>query len=197
MGTGLGLSTCFGIVRKAGGSITAESAVGEGTRFRIDLPRSLETPRHEEASREGGRVGGTETMLLVEDDDAVRQVTRDVLESGGYELLEASSARQALARFRADDRRVHLLITDVVMPGMGGAELADELLSRDPDLKVLFLSGYSPDDGRLGALVDRGIDLVRKPFSDAELLTKVREVLEGHAVSSQKGATRGNGGHRT
>ncbi|MGI9629302.1 MAG: PAS domain S-box protein [Longimicrobiales bacterium] len=177
LGTGLGLSTCFGIVRKAGGSITVESALGVGTTFRIDLPRSLEEPRAEEVPAEDQRFGGTETVLLVEDDDSVRQVTRDVLEGIGYSLLDASSGRGALELFGAQKEKVHLLITDVVMPGMGGAELADELLSRDPELKVLFLSGYSPDDGRLGDLVGRGIDLVRKPFSDAELSAKVRGVL--------------------
>ena len=171
-GSGLGLATVYGIVKQSGGAVTVRSAPGEGTTFEIYLPR---------AAREGGRDAGAAppapaarpTVLLVDDDDAVRSSARRALEGGGYEVLEAAHGAQALDVFAEHGGRVRLLVTDVVMPGLGGHALAERLRAQRAGLPVLFMSGYAvPDEPGGGPAV---APLLAKPFTAEELLAAVGE----------------------
>jgi PAS domain S-box-containing protein len=183
-GTGLGLSTVYGAVKQSNGSINVETAPGEGTRFSIYLPAAAKQAKPGKArlrERALNSIGGSETILLVEDEDAVRRLVRDVLEVGGYEVFEAPGGEQALELLasRIKDKPVHLLLTDVVMGGMSGRELAERLNALRPDTKVLFMSGYTED-----AIIRHGIftaqaSFIGKPFSPAAIAAKVREVLDG------------------
>jgi PAS domain S-box-containing protein len=182
-GTGLGLSTVYGAVKQANGTITVESEQEKGTAFSIYLPAASRTDKpgktrlRERALRS---VGGTETILLVEDEDAVRRLVRDVLEVGGYKVLEAPGGEQALelVEKQAKDVRIHLLLTDVVMGGISGRVLAEKLRATRPDIKVLYMSGYTED-----AIIRHGVytaqaSFIGKPFSPAAISAKVREVLD-------------------
>jgi two-component system cell cycle sensor histidine kinase/response regulator CckA len=182
-GTGLGLSTVFGIVKQSGGSVEVYSEPGLGTSFKVYLPRVEEAATPTRPSRAGLAAAprGAETVLLVEDEDAVRMLTRIVLEESGYTVLEAADGAEALKAAGAHAGPIHLLISDVVMPGAGGPEVAARLLARRPGLKVLFLSGYTDDAVvRHGILQDK-VNFLQKPFSVAALARKVREVLDGPA----------------
>ncbi|MGM0575056.1 MAG: PAS domain S-box protein [Myxococcota bacterium] len=177
-GTGLGLATAFGIVQQSGGFIDVGSRPGEGTTFSVHLP-AVESPvEAAEPRTRPGRRRGTETILVVEDDPAVRRFVRRALARFGYTVIEASGGEEALGVVLQCERRVDLVLTDVVMPRMSGVRLAERLAEEAPDLRVLFISGYSHDEvaGRgLGAL---NADLVDKPLSVHSLAVKVREVLE-------------------
>jgi CheY-like chemotaxis protein len=177
-GTGLGLSTVYGIVKQAGGYIMAYSEPGRGTTFKVYFPRvggvpAASPPRDLAAGAPGGR----ETVLLVEDEAALRELTSGLLEAAGYTVLEASDPEEALRLSHNTQRQIHLLLTDVVMPGMDGHELARRLVSRWPDLKVLYMSGYTDDVIVHRGVLDRGTLLVQKPFARGALLRKVRETL--------------------
>ena len=177
-GTGMGLSTVYGIVAQAGGRIYCTSSRGEGTTFTIFVPRLL-GPASEPARAELPRrpAGGSERVLLVEDEDAVRGYVRRVLENGGYHVLEAGSGESALQIVEAGHTVIDLLLTDVVMPGMGGPELASRVAVLVPDVRTLFISGYGrPALERRGALSSRA-PLLGKPFDEVSLLSAVREVL--------------------
>jgi signal transduction histidine kinase len=176
-GTGLGLPTVYGIVTQSGGHIEVETAPGEGTSFRIFLPRvdspvSPDTPR---PSGPGGR--GSETVLLAEDDQAVRRLVSKVLQSGGYTVLEANSGVQAIELCRNHPDRIHLLIADVVMPGMSGMDLARQMRALRLDLRVLFVSGHTESGVRRRGVVDPKIVVLKKPFEPDALLRRVRELL--------------------
>ena len=178
-GTGLGLATCFGIVRQAGGQIEAKSEPGCGTRFRLYFPRSQKPLEPDQGGpKQAQPSAGNETILLVEDESSVRRVVAAMLKDSGYQLLEACCGDEALELFESHDGCIDLLVTDVVMPGMGGADLASKLLRRSPDLKVLLVSGYSPDFGSLGEIAERGVELMQKPFSQDGLSKKIRALLE-------------------
>ncbi len=181
-GTGLGLSTAYGIVRQSGGTIDVESEVGGGTLFRVYLPAVPDMMPEEEAEpARPAAAEGSEVVLVVEDDDSVARIVRSTLSAHGYEVLYAENGRHALEVADEHGSRVDLLFTDVVMPEMGGVQLAAELTSRHPELKVLYCSGYT--DSALmqrGALV-RGVDLLQKPFSPADLVHRVRATLDGTA----------------
>jgi two-component system, cell cycle sensor histidine kinase and response regulator CckA len=178
-GTGLGLSTVYGIVKQSGGYVWVESKVGVGTTFRIHLPRVDEepSPRPQEA-RPAGATRGNESVLLVEDELAVRTLVRRVLDRAGYRVIEAASGPEALDRLAERAGALDLLLTDVVMPGMSGAELADHIAERHPEARVLYMSGYTDEAiGRHGVL-DADVAFLGKPFSPDLLLQKVREVLD-------------------
>jgi len=191
-GTGLGLATVYGIVQQHQGWIEVISQVGEGTAFKVFLP-VIPTPDRLEAaaSMSTGVPGGTETILLVEDDHAVRQTTRRVLQSRGYKIWEAASAQEASELWDSHAREIALLLTDIVMPGkMSGRDLADRLWGQSPELRVIFMSGYSAD------LVGRNTDFiqrtrscfVQKPCSSRTLLETVRRSLDDQApVAGPKG----------
>lgn len=178
-GTGLGLSTCYGIVKQAGGSIWVYSEPGKGTTFKVYLPRSLQTPAPsaEQTAPRKARTG-SETILVVEDNDDVRAVAVESLRMHGYRVLEASSGEEALQIMSNLTEEVHLLLTDVVMPGMSGAELALELHQRYPHLKVLYTSGYTENVIVHHGVLNEGIAFLPKPYRPAELAQRVREVLD-------------------
>jgi CheY-like chemotaxis protein len=178
-GTGLGLSMCYGIVKQNGGHISVQSAVGQGSTFTIFIPRaeSAVTPLGpEEDAKE--LLAGTETILLVEDDPLVRRLSVEVLSQQGYAVLEASDGVEALQL--AQDHRcgIHLLLTDVVMPNMGIGELTSQLKAVCPNLKVLFTSGYADDAIVRQGVLEPEVEFMGKPFGPAELLNRVRQVLD-------------------
>ena len=178
-GTGLGLSTVYGIVKQSGGYVWCYSEPGHGTTFKVYLPRVDEPIDRLPARAATGPTRGSETILLVEDEAELRALTRRVLEKHGYTVLDADSAGAGMALERDHTGPIHLLLTDVVLPGASGRMLADELLTRRAWLKVLFMSGYTED-----AVVHRGVlaahtAFIQKPFSAEGLAAKVREVLDG------------------
>jgi CheY-like chemotaxis protein len=180
-GTGLGLSTVYGIVKQSEGAITCYSEPGKGTTFTIYFPRTAEARGAVSAPLPGTSQRGTETILLVEDEEAVRAFARTVLERNGYRVLEAAGGIDALARVATRERQVDLLVTDVVMPQMSGTELARSLIRISPSVKVLYVSGYTGNAILHGAVLDKGEDFLQKPFSSQELLAKVRELLDARA----------------
>jgi PAS domain S-box-containing protein len=176
-GTGLGLSVVLGIVRQSGGSIAVESTVGEGTSFRIFLPLAQAGLESEPDSDVSTLPRGSETVLLVEDDASVRAMIARVLRSAGYTVLVASGGADA-TRIANDWRgRIDALLTDVVMPGSNGRETAEALLRTRPELKVLYVSGYTDDAVVRGGVERATVDFLQKPFTPSELVRKVREVL--------------------
>jgi two-component system, cell cycle sensor histidine kinase and response regulator CckA len=176
-GTGLGLSTVYGIVKQSGGYIFATSEVGRGTTFRIYLPRVEDAIEPLVPVRPMQTVGGSETVLLVEDESSVRQLVRETLQAGGYKVLEAEDGEVALKVASAHDGSIDILITDVVMPGMSGQELSRRLCISDPGLKVLYLSGYTEDSIIREGALEAGTAFLQKPFTLQTLSRKVREVL--------------------
>jgi two-component system cell cycle sensor histidine kinase/response regulator CckA len=177
-GTGLGLSTVYGIVQQSNGQITCSSEPGKGTTFTILLPRTTQASEHAAAPVEEDVVfHGSETILLVEDDDTVRRLTQTMLENVGYKVIAALGGVEALAAMKREQNKVDLLVTDVVMPQMNGQELAQKLLLINSKLKILFLSGYAQDLFRHHGMLDPGVDFLHKPFTSREMLTKIREIL--------------------
>lgn len=178
-GTGLGLSTVYGIVKQCGGYVMAYSEPGRGTTFKVYFPGVSGTP--EAARVSGQRVevpGGKETVLLVEDETALRELTRGLLETAGYTVFEAANVEDAVRIAESDHRKIDLLLTDVVMPGMDGHELSRRLTSISPSLKVLYMSGYTDDVIVQRGVLNHGTTLLQKPFGRASLLGKVRQVLD-------------------
>jgi CheY-like chemotaxis protein len=178
-GTGLGLSTVYGIVKQSDGYISCYSEPGKGTTFSIYLPltseKSEKLPLTETPAT---TVKGRETILLVEDDEAVRRFTKSILESEGYFIIEAAGGEEALSAAGSRNADVALLVTDVVMPRMGGRELARELKDKYPTVEVLFISGYTANAIVHHNILDAGLDFLQKPFSSRELLRKVRAMLD-------------------
>lgn len=178
-GTGLGLSTVYGIVKQGGGHVCTYSEPGEGTTFRIYLPAVLEagdTPVQADLPKLV-EPRGTETILVLEDEPALRKLVQSLLGQQGYTILEAATSEQALRHCEAHDGTIHLLVTDVVMPGMSGRQLAERAVQCRPDLKVLYMSGYTADAIAHHGVLDAGVAFLQKPFSSESLLQKVREVL--------------------
>jgi signal transduction histidine kinase len=178
-GTGLGLSTVFGIVKQHGGSIRVASELGQGASFVIQLPRCLEEEEQPAPRKPPKSVRGGETILLVEDEDALRAVARTVLSMHGYRVLDASSGPEAITKAQSFPEPIDLLLTDVVMPKMGGRELAQRMVAARPSIRVLYMSGY--DDGKMShhGVLDAGIDLLQKPITPDRLLIRVRSALDG------------------
>jgi PAS domain S-box-containing protein len=177
-GTGLGLATVYGIVKQSGGHIEVYSELGQGTSFKIYLPRVDQEAEAITAVTKTPPARGAETVLLVEDEDALRELARQVLEGHGYTVLEARSGVAALELAETHAGPIHLLVTDVVMPQMPGRELAEQLAVRLPALRVLFMSGYAEQAVLRHGVLGEGTAFIQKPFGPDSFLTKVREVLD-------------------
>lgn len=177
-GTGLGLSTVFGIVRQHRGHLLVESRPGEGAVFRVLLPRAECVMEGAEASPALPGSGGSETVLLVEDDDMVRSISEKTLAGLGYSVLSAAGGPQALELSDGFSGEIHLLLVDVVMPVIGGRTLAETLKKRRPAVKVLFTSGYSEEIIARQGVLEKGLHFIPKPYGTMELAAKIRQVLE-------------------
>jgi two-component system cell cycle sensor histidine kinase/response regulator CckA len=178
-GTGLGLATVYGIVKQSGGNVWVYSEVGLGTTFKVYLPRTdEEVQTYKRPSVNGGGLFGTETVLLVEDEEVVRQLACEVLRGCGYQLLDAANGKEALLTCESYPQPIHLLVTDVIMPGMSGPELAGRLSKPRPEMKTLYMSGYADNAIIHQGVLDNGADFIQKPFSTDDLALKVREVLD-------------------
>jgi two-component system, cell cycle sensor histidine kinase and response regulator CckA len=177
-GTGLGLATVYGIVKQNNAIINVDSNLGHGTTFKIYLPRH--SAKNEDVWKEiqGNQVvGGDETILLVEDDPAMLEMTGSMLKILGYHVLRALKPSEALLLAKRHTTEIHLLVTDMILPEMNGRELGDTLISMYPDLKILFMSGYTGDIITRQGVIVEGINFIQKPFSKEALAVKVREVL--------------------
>jgi len=181
-GTGLGLSTVYGIVQQSGGNIWVYSEPGLGTTFKIYLPTiEGDTESLRPAPIPTRLLQGSETILLVEDEEMVRKLAYTVLQRNGYKVLEASNGNEALDVVQGrNGNPIHLVVTDVVMPGMSGRQLADRLASLRPEIKILYMSGYTDDAIVHHGVLDPGIAYIQKPFTPDALASKVREILDGH-----------------
>jgi PAS domain S-box-containing protein len=178
-GTGLGLSTVYGIVKQNGGYVWTYSEPGQGTAIKIYLPKAKADPANfPRVKTVEGSFKGSETILVVEDDYSLRKLTRVILERYGYKVLDAKNGREALRIARESEDAIQLVLTDVVMPEMNGADLAEHLIRIKPDLKFIYMSGYSENTISSRGLLNSNIDLIEKPFSARTLLGKVRQVLD-------------------
>jgi CheY-like chemotaxis protein len=178
-GTGLGLATIYGAIRQSNGHIEVYSEVGKGTTFKIYLPAESGAPEMLTPPLDPRPVtGGSETILVVEDDERVRTIVTRVLCEGGYRVLVAGNGDDALALAGADGQPIHLLVTDVVMPGMNGRQLADRLAQAHPEMRTLFTSGYTENIIAHHGVLERGIEFLSKPYTLEILTRRVREVLD-------------------
>jgi two-component system cell cycle sensor histidine kinase/response regulator CckA len=184
MGTGLGLAVVHGIVQQSGGYLEVDSRPDVGTTFKIYLPAVEGFVERPPENARPELVQGSETVLLAEDEQPVRDITALLLETLGYRVLKASNGEEALRLAEASQEKIHLLMADVVMPGLSGRELAEVLRSRDPNLKVLFQSGYTDDAVLRYGIVHAEVAFLPKPFTLDVLARKVREVLDGRKPRS-------------
>jgi CheY-like chemotaxis protein len=184
-GTGLGLSTVYGIVKQSGGYVFAYSEPGRGTSFKVYLPRVNEDAPQEAATESSRKTRhqGCETVLLVEDEESVRELIREALEARGYNVCSARNGNEALAIATRQELQIDLMITDVVMPGMGGRELATRIATIRPGTRILYLSGYTEDAIVHHGVLELGTAFLQKPFTLDALASKVREVLEASTPS--------------
>ncbi len=187
-GTGLGLSTVYGIVKQSGGYIWVYSEPDRGTTFKIYFPR-VDQPAEEVRAerRPAGMRRGTETILLVEDNEQVRQLTCEVLADSGYNVLPAANPEAGLAHCRANHVDIHLLVTDVILPGMNGPQLAAQVKQISPRTRVLYVSGYTSNAIVHYGVLDAGLWFLAKPFSLSELVAKVRQVLDAESAEPEPG----------
>jgi PAS domain S-box-containing protein len=178
-GTGLGLATVYGVVQQSGGHISVDSEVGKGTRFTILLPRAASTPATAPEASSLGAERGDETILLVEDEEMLRAATEEALSDAGYRVLSAPGTAEALRLAAGHPGPIHLLLTDVVMPGAPGPELARLLAAERPETRVLFVTGYPEPGGLKASHLEAGAALLQKPYGIAALLAAVRRQLAG------------------
>jgi CheY-like chemotaxis protein len=178
-GTGLGLSTVFGIVRQSGGDVWVYSEPGHGTTFKIYLPRTQPAAQPAVVASSPVPPRGAETILLAEDDAALRALAMRVLTRQGYTVLEATNGREALELCESYEGTIDLVLSDVVMPELGGRALVERLAASRPRTRVLFMSGYTDDDVFRRALIDHRTEFLQKPFTPQSLSQRVREVLNG------------------
>ena len=181
-GTGLGLATCYGIVKSVGGDISLETAPGIGTTFNVYFPRAESSVEERQTERPTSPVGGSETVLVVEDEPLVRELSVNALRRNGYTVFEAENGTHALEVLEANGGKVHLLITDAVMPLMGGKDLIERVRVAYPEIKLILASGYSESGMSFQPALPVGVTFLQKPFSSAILLTTVREVITGSAA---------------
>jgi PAS domain S-box-containing protein len=185
-GTGLGLSTVYGIVRQSGGHISVTSELGKGTTFKVYLPRVEEVAQRPQKAEwvEAATGGGGETILLVEDEPAVRELARTVLSEQGYKVIEAQNSEDAVRLAGKHRSEIHLLLTDVVMPGMSGRDLAKHLTALHPYLRVLYMSGYTHNVIAENGTLEEGLSFLQKPFAPLALTQRVRETLDRPVVTA-------------
>jgi CheY-like chemotaxis protein len=178
-GTGLGMATVYGLVKQHGGLVHVDSTPGRGTRVRAYFPASVDAALPPSARDSGGHaaVGGSETILVVEDEDDVRRAAKRILEQAGYQVLTAADGQEALDVLRQPGS-IQLILSDLVMPRLGGRALYDAARREGKSTPFLFASGYSPDDGRGNPPTDLGVPLLHKPWTAADLLARVREILD-------------------
>jgi len=177
-GTGLGLAMVYGIIKQHEGHINVYSEPGKGTAFRIYLPlieAQAEEIRHEEGIP--SNLAGTETVLLAEDETAVRELTRHLLEDNGYQVITATNGQDAIEQFKENEQSIQLLLLDVIMPNKNGREAYEEIKQIRPDIRVLFMSGYPADIIHKQGIIEKGFAYIEKPVSPVKLLKKIREVL--------------------
>jgi CheY-like chemotaxis protein len=177
-GTGLGLATVYGIVKQSDGYISVYTELGKGSSFKVYLPRIEAAPAGAAAAVKIGPARGSETVLIVEDEGAVLKLTRRALEAQGYTVLAAADGGDALRIVERHGGTIHLLLTDLVMPGLSGRELADQLQVRRPGIRVLYMSGYPGDAVVQHGSLTPGSAFLQKPFSPDSLARKVRDVLD-------------------
>jgi CheY-like chemotaxis protein len=187
-GTGLGLSTVYGVVKQSNGHIQVYSEKGEGTTIKIYLPASGDPLAAALRQGDGVRAGGAggETLLLVEDEPLVRELAREILEGEGYLVLDAGSGSEALHIGREHGHRIDLIVTDIIMPGMNGREVFERLSEGRSDLKVLYMSGYTQSAIVHRGVLEPGTPFLQKPFTIPTLLERVREILDSAAAPSPK-----------
>ncbi len=179
-GTGLGLATVYGIVKQSGGSIQVESEVGRGATFRIYFPAAEgSASRRPEPKADEKVAGGSETILIVEDEPDLRELARIFLEGYGYKVLEAAGAEQAIHTAETFHEPIDLLLTDVIMPGMSGRQLAENILSKRPQTRIVYMTGYTDDMVVQHKVLEPGVKLLQKPFTKVDLALKVRSTLDG------------------
>jgi len=178
-GTGLGLSTSYGIVKQAGGYIWVYSEVGRGTTFKVYLPRSLGELKRAPVSLHPASLRGVESVLVAEDDEQVRALTVRTLRRLGYTVFAASTGKAALEFVEGDQAPLHLLLSDVIMTDLTGKDLADQVMALRPELKVLYMSGYSGSVIAHQGVLDEGVSLLQKPFTPDQLARRVRRLLDG------------------